>query len=191
MLALRHATPPQWAAIALADIDAFLRDHAANERKVSGSAMWLAVHFPEHDELVDAMIDLAREELSHFRLVYDLLRERGCGLGQDYPDPYMGRLHERIRKGVMREHLLDRLLVFAIVEARGCERFRLFAEALPEGRLRDVYTGLVGAEARHHAIFLRLARLYFEPADIDARLDRLLDDEAAISRTLPLRPALH
>lgn len=191
MLALRHATPASWTAIALADLDAFLRDHAANERKVSGSALWLAVHYPEHDELVDAMIDLAHEELGHFKLVYDLLRERGGGLGQDFPDPYMGRIHQLIRKGVTREHLLDRLLTFAIVEARGCERFRLLARALPEGRLRDVYHSLVAAEARHHAIFLRLARLYFPGDELAPRLDELLDGEAEISRTLPLRPGLH
>lgn len=191
MLALRHDTPDAWTAVALADLDAFLRDHAANERKVSGSALWLAVHYPAHTELVDAMIDLAREELGHFKAVYDLLRERGGGLGQDCPDPYMGRIHALIRKGVSRAHLLDRLLTFAIVESRGCERFRLLAEALPAGRLRDFYRGLVGAEARHHAIFLRLARHYFPAAEVDPRLDELLDREAEIARALPLRAALH
>ncbi len=191
MLELRHTTPASWTAVALGDLDAFLRDHAANERKVSGSALWLAVHYPDHEELVTAMIELAREELAHFQLVYQVLRERGHGLGQDYPDPYMGRMHRLMRKGVTREHLLDRLLAFAIVETRGCERFRLLADALPAGRLRDLYVNLVGAEARHHAIFLRLAKLYYPAAEVAAQLDRLLDGEAEITRALPLRPALH
>lgn len=191
MLELRHATPPEWVQLACDDLDGFLRDHAANERKVSGSALWLAVHFPTHSELVDAMIDLAREELDHFKEVYGYLRRRGGGLGQDAPDPYMSRMHELIRKRVTRLHLLDRLLVFGVVEARGCERFRLMAEGLPEGELQAFYRGLVGSEARHHALFLRLARLYYPPPVVAERLDEILRVEAEISRSLPLRPALH
>lgn len=191
MFSLRHPTPPEWAAVAVADLDAFLRDHAANERKVSGAAVWLAVHFPDHDELVEAMIALAREELEHFQQVYERLRQRGAGLGQDAPDPYMTRMHELIRKRVTRHHLLDRLLVFGVVEARGCERFRLLEEALPEGELRRFYAELVRGEARHHALFLRLARRYY-PADVvSQRLEEILTAEAEIARTLPLRPALH
>lgn len=191
MLELRHATPSEWVQVACADLDSFLRDHAANERKVSGAAIWLAVHFPTHDELVAAMIDLAREELEHFKDVYGYLRQRGVGLGQDAPDPYMTRMHELIRKRVTRLHLLDRLLVFGVVEARGCERFRLMGEGLPEGELKTFYRGLVGSEARHHALFLRLARLYYPAETVAARLDEVLAAEAEISRNLPLRPALH
>jgi len=191
MLALRHRTPEAWKHVALGDVGAFLQDHAANERKVSGSAMWLAVHFPERHELVDAMVELAREELEHFALVYALLRERGLGLGADLADAYMGRMHGLLRKRDTNTHLLDRLLTSALVEARGCERFRLLGEALPDGPLREFYVGLVGTEARHHALFLRLGRLYFAPAEVEVRLDELLDAEAVIARSLPLRPALH
>ena len=69
MLRLRSATPDAWVAAVTADLDAFLADHAANERKVSGSALRLAVHYPERRPLVDAMVGLAREELEHFARV--------------------------------------------------------------------------------------------------------------------------
>jgi len=191
MLALRHETPAAWTDVVLADLDAFLQDHAANERKVAASALWIAVHFPDYDRIVEAMVDLASEEWAHFRQVFALLRERGRGLGQDRPDPYMGRMARLLRKRVVREHLLDRLLLFGIVEARGHERFRMLAEALPPGRLRAFYERLVEAEARHHVSYLRLARDHFPAAAIEHRLHELLDAEAAIARGLPLRAALH
>lgn len=191
MLRLRHDTPPEWAEVALADLDAFLRDHAANERKVSGSALSLAVQHPDKQELVGQMIDLAQEELDHFRRVYDILVGRGRTLGHEGPDPYMSELRKAIRSPDVEVYLLDRLVLFAIIEARGCERFALLAEALEPGELKDFYQDLVRSEARHHATYLKLARRYFDPERVDQRLDELLDLEAGVARDLPLRPALH
>ena len=58
MLRLRTDTPDAWVEAVVANIDAFLADHAANERKVSGSAMRLAVQYPERRPLVDAIDQL-------------------------------------------------------------------------------------------------------------------------------------
>ena len=77
MLRLRCSTSEAWIEAVIADLDTFLQDHAANERKVSASAMTLAVHYPHRRPLVDAMVRLAREELEHFARVYDLLIARG------------------------------------------------------------------------------------------------------------------
>lgn len=188
---LRHATPRTWIDVVLSDISAFLQDHAANERKVSGSALWIAAHFPDDTAVVEAMIELATEELAHFRQVYALLRRRGLGLGQDSPDPYMGRVHKLLRRNVVREHLLDRLLTGAIVEARGHERFAMLAPALADAELGAFYRRLVAAEARHRETFLNLALGSFARTTVESRLDQLLDAEAEIARSLPLRPALH
>src|SRR5690606_22254490 len=98
MLRLRHETPAAWTEVAIAELDAFLQDHAANERKVSQSALQLAVQHPDHERLVTTMIDLAQEELDHFRRVYELLRARGQGLGLDAPDPYMGKLRQAVKQ---------------------------------------------------------------------------------------------
>jgi tRNA-(ms[2]io[6]A)-hydroxylase len=192
MLGLRWQTPRAWVDAVLADFVTFLQDHAANERKVSQSALVLATHYPNRADLVDLALEIAEEELAHFRDVWRLLKTRGEPLGPDAPDPYMKALFALMRKRDMDEYLLDRLVLYAIVEARGCERFGLVADALPESDpLKAFYLDLTRSEARHHAHYLRLARAYF-PADVVAeRLDALLDHEAEIARALPFRPALH
>jgi tRNA-(ms[2]io[6]A)-hydroxylase len=191
MLRLRSATTGAWLDAVRGDVDGFLADHAANERKVSASAMQLAVQHPERHALVDAMVALAQEELGHFARVYALLRARGRGLAQDAPDPYMGALFRVMRRADVDEFLLDRLLVFGVVEARACERFGLLAEGLPDASLRHFYADLTRAEARHHALFLRLADAIAPRAAVAARLAEVLDAEARIVAALPARAALH
>jgi tRNA-(ms[2]io[6]A)-hydroxylase len=191
MLRLRNATPAAWLDAVRGDVDAFLQDHAANERKVSASALQLAVQHPERAALVDAMVELAREELEHFARVYAVLRGRGRSLALDAPDAYMGALHRLMRREHAHDFLLDRLLVFGVVEARACERFGLLAEGLPDADLRTFYADLTRAEARHHALFVRLAQQVAPAAAVAARLADVLDAEAAIVAALPVRPALH
>ena len=191
MLRLRNTTSPAWVVAVRGDVDGFLQDHAANERKVSGSALQLAVQHPERRALVDAMVAMAREELEHFARVYALLGSRGRGLALDAPDPYMGALRALVRTGDAGTFLLDRLLVFGVVEARACERFGLLAEGLAELELRAFYGDLTRAEARHHALFVRLAQDVAPRDAVAARLAEVLDAEAAIVDALPIRAALH
>lgn len=193
MLSLRYDTPAQWAQIALSELDQFLRDHANNERRVSGSALLIATHYPERTQLVRTMIELAREELEHFQAVHELLVARGQCLGQDERDPYTHELWQKLRRRNRDEFLLDRLVLFAIVEARGCERFSMLAKVLETGEaeLARFYTGLAASEARHHTTYLRLAHELFAHERVQSRLDELLDSEAEVVAGLPLRPALH
>jgi tRNA-(ms[2]io[6]A)-hydroxylase len=191
VLDLDYVTPAEWVDAVLADLDSFLRDHAANERKASAAAMRLVVHHHDIPSLVDAMVRLADEEMQHFRQVYAILRERDAGLGQDFPDPYMTRLHGAMRKRVKSEFLLDRLVVFSIIEARGCERFGMLADALEDGRLKRFYADLTRAEARHRGLFVRLARELFDAATVTRRVNELVAVEAEIAASLPLRSVLH
>lgn len=191
MLRLRYPTPPEWIDVVLRDFDTFLQDHAANERKVAMSALTLASQHPERHELVRAMIALAREELEHFGQVHELLAARHMPLGQDAPDPYMSKLHRAVRTPDVAAYLLDRLVLFGIIEARGCERFAMVADALEPGPLQAFYRDLVRSEARHHATYVQLARTYFDAGRVQGRLDELLALEAEVMRELPLRPALH
>lgn len=186
-----YETPPAWSEAVLADLDAFLQDHAANERKAAQSALVLASHHPRQIALVEAMIGVAEEELAHFREVWALLRRRGLTLPQDAPDPYISRFFKHLRRHDHAGYLRDRLLAFGIVEARGCERFTLVAHALPPGELKTFYEDLVRSEARHHALFLRLARELCDPDDVERRLADLLVAEADVVRGLPVRAALH
>ncbi|PIE20181.1 MAG: tRNA-(ms[2]io[6]A)-hydroxylase [Proteobacteria bacterium] len=197
MLELRSETSAAWVAACLADFDVFLRDHAANERKVAQSALRLVTQHPKRRELVAALIDVAVEELEHFRLVYGLLAERGQDLGFEQPDPYIKELNKALRKRDVEEFLLDRLLLFGIIEARGCERFGLIADAFAlrtddEGRkLSESYRDLQRSEARHHGLYQRLARLYFPAELIAPRVAELLQLEADVLAAQPLRAALH
>ena len=187
---LKIPTPSPWIECVLKDFDSFLLDHAACERKASGTAMNLVSHYPDRRELVAAMIELAQEELSHFARVYERIAARGLTLGADTRDPYVGRLSQEFRRG-SGAYFLDRLLVGGIVEARGCERFGIVAEALPRGAMKDFYRDIASSEARHRGLFLRLARVYFPEEEIAPRLEELLNIEAAVIGQLPLRPAVH
>ena len=187
---LRIATRPEWLLAVTRDFDAFLVDHAACERKASATALTFVAHYPDRAELVSAMIQLAREELDHFQQVHREIAKRGLVLGPDIKDVYVLKLRERIRRGPS-FYLMDRLLVAGVVEARGCERFGMIADALPAGPLKDFYRALARSEAQHHRLFLGLAERYFPSTDVAARLDSLLEAEAEIVSQLPLRSALH
>ncbi len=190
MIALQAVSSPDWLSAVLADFDAFLLDHAAAERKASALALSLITHYPDRAELVAAMMDLAREELEHFYQVYRRIDQRGLRLGPDRKDPYVGAMRSELRKG-RDDYFLDRLLVGGIIEARGCERFGMIAEALPDPALQRFYLGIAASEARHDALFVDLARKYFSRVVVDTRLDELVEAEAKILQGLAIRPALH
>lgn len=187
---LRLASPAAWTRAVLERFDDFLIDHAAAEKKASGMAISMLSHYPDQPDIVKAMIDLAIEEMTHFREVVKIMHQRGLQLGNDTKDPYVNALRQHIRKGPDL-YLLDRLLIAGIIEVRGHERFGLIAQALPEGSLKKFYAAITESEARHGRLFVELAQNHFEQSQIDQRLDELLDYEAAIVADLPIRAALH
>jgi len=190
MLRLRTATDPAWIDVVLADFDAFLIDHAACERKASATALKLVAHYSDRTVLVRELIPFAQEELEHYAQVMEIILDRGLSTRADEKDPYVGALMQLIERGP-EQFFLDRLLVLGIVEARGCERFGLVAEGLEPGPLKDFYADITRSEARHHGLFVRLAREYFPTERVEQRLDELLQGEAEIVDGLPLRPAVH
>ena len=190
MLDLRVPTQKQWLEVVLGDFDDFLIDHAACERKASATGMSFVVRYPDQTPLLEPLIEFAREELEHFHRVFQVVTARGLTLKPDYKDEYVNGLLGQVRRGG-EALLLDRLLVAGIVEARGCERLRLVAEAPLSDDLKDLYADLGRAEARHHALFFRLARLIAPEPDVRQRADQLLDYEAELVQRLPLRAAVH
>ena len=190
MIKLMYDTPVSWAEGVVAAMDHFLPDHATAEKKASGMALSMVSHYPDKSELVTAMIDLAIEELNHYRAVVMLMNERGLCLLPDEKDPYVNLLRRAFRDG--KDHyFLDRLLIGGIVEARGAERFGLVADALPAGKLQRFYRAITISEEEHKGLFIQLAELYFDPTETRSRLNELLEVEAGIVRDLPLRAALH
>lgn len=190
MLALRFATPSAWTRAVLDQFDDFLIDHAAAEKKASGMAMSMLSHYPDKPDIVSAMVDLAIEEMTHFREVVKILQGRGLQLRADNKDPYVNALRNESRNGT-EVYLLDRLIIAGIIEARGHERFGLVAQALPEGELRRFYLAITESEGRHGQLFLDLAHNHFTPPTVAERLGQLLDIEGRIVADLPIRSALH
>ena len=174
----------------MADFPSFLRDHASCEKKASGMALNVASHYPDRPQLLQAMADLAVEELGHYREVVRLLLARGLRPGPDLKDPYVGALNGQIRTG-SDNYLLDRLLVGAVVEARGYERFDLIAQALPAGAEQRFYQAIASSESRHWQLFTRLAQEAFPSAQVQARLRELVRFESELMLQLPLAPRLH
>lgn len=174
----------------LSDLDAFLQDHAACEKKASAMAMSLVAHYPDRLELVREMIVVAQEELLHFAQVYALMESRGIKLAQDAQDPYVAALLKHVRSG-RDDYFLDRLLMGAVIEARGCERFRLIAESVSDETMRDFYQKLWRSEAKHAGLFLSLSYTYHNAKDVDTRLNALLSIEAEVLAACTIRPALH
>ncbi|MBC7661318.1 MAG: tRNA-(ms[2]io[6]A)-hydroxylase [Chitinophagaceae bacterium] len=189
-LPLRQATSSQWLPTILEDFPAFLQDHALCEKKAAASAMAFVGRWPDREVLVEPMICLAKEEWQHFHEVYRVLHKRGIPLGTNDKDLYVGALLRHARHGP-EEHFLDRLLLGGLIEARSCERFCLLAEGLADEDMKSFYTRLSREEAGHHMIFLRIARHYFPEAQVNARLDELLDKEAEAMMNSPLRPTVH
>lgn len=187
---LKQDSPQSWLDAVLGDFDQFLVDHASCEKKASGMAISMISHYPDKPILVKAMLDLAIEELAHFRDVMALLLEQGLQSGSDQKDPYVNQLHKAMDQGT-EAYLLDRLLIASIVEARGAERFGMIAKALPDGRLKTFYHSITESENQHYKLFLSLAEQYCETDLILPRLEQLLEIEANIIRQLPDRPALH
>ena len=190
MIELKFKTPGAWADGIVDAMDVFLPDHAAAEKKASSMAMTMVSHYPDKPELVTAMIDLALEELSHFRSVVKIMQGLGVSLLPDEKDPYVNALRREARKS-SDLYLMDRLLIAGIVEARGAERFGMIASALPEGELKRFYDAITRSEQGHEELFLRLAELYFDLGTVKQRLEELLEAEAGIVRNLPIRLALH
>ena len=187
---LRYQTRQSWTQTVLDDFDTFLNDHASAEKKASGMALSMALHYTDKPDIVSAMLDLAVEELDHFRAVVKLMHARKLNLARDEKDPYVNSLREQVRGG-KDDYFLDRLLLGAVIEARGAERFGLIADALPAGELKEFYVAITDSENRHRGLFIDLARQYFPAEDVDKRLDELLDIEAKLVAGLPDRPALH
>lgn len=192
MLGLQLPTDPRWVNIVEKNIEEILTDHAYCEQKAASSAISLIIGFPEKTELVQAMIALAEEEMSHFKMVHDLIVERGLVLGRERKDEYVLALMKFFPKGGSREnHLVNKLLYAALIEARSCERFRLLSEALEDQKLAKFYRKLMISEANHYTTFLQFARRYGKREDVDKKWSALLVYEAELMQELGKKESIH
>lgn len=192
MLGLKLPTDPRWVNIVEKNIEEILTDHAYCEQKAASTAVSLIVSFPEYTELVQEMIELVNEEMSHFKMVHDLILEKGWILGRDRKDEYVIKLLKFFPKGGSRTtQLVHRLLYAALIEARSCERFRLLSEELEDKKLAKFYRKLMISEAGHYTMFLKFARKYGDIEDVNKKWQDLLNYEAEIMKSLDSKETIH
>jgi tRNA-(ms[2]io[6]A)-hydroxylase len=89
--------------------------------------------------------------------------------------------------------MLDQMLCCAVIEARSCERMSALAAGLRgrDDELADFYHQLLVSEARHHGLYVRLAKAIFAPDQVDARLAEILDHEGDVMRRATGSARLH
>ena len=192
MLGLKLPSDPRWVNIAEKNLEEILSDHAFCEQKAASTAISIIVSFPEYTELVQEMTALVEEEISHFKMVHDLILARGFNLGRDRKDAYVSKLLQFFPKGGSRTtQLVHRLLLAAMIEARSCERFRLLSEHLEDKKLAKFYRKLMISEANHYTTFLGFARQYGDRNLVNKKWDDLLVYEADIMKLLSISERIH
>ena len=192
MLGLKLPTDPRWVNIVEQNIEEILTDHAWCEQKAVSNSISIVISYPEYTELVDEMLSIAKEELAHFEMVHQKIKERGLILGKERRDEYVNDLYSFMRKGYKREiALIDRLLFSALIEARSCERFKILSEQLKDEDLKNFYYELMISEATHYTTFLSFARKFAGKEDVDKRWKEWLDFEAEIIAKYGKKETMH
>lgn len=193
MLGLKLETDPRWVNIVEKNIEEILTDHAWCEQKAASNAISLVVGYPYYGDLVDELIKVSQEELLHFDMVHQKIKERGYKLGFERKDDYVNELYKFMRKGYKKEIvLIDRLLFSAMIEARSCERFKILSENINDADLREFYRELMISEAGHYTMFLSFARKYGNAhEDVNARWQQWLDHEANVIKSYGTKETIH
>lgn len=123
-LGLKLPTDPRWANLAEISLQEILSDHAFCEQKAASNCISLIQLYPNRHELVAQLAPVVTEEWGHFRMVLAELNKRNLPLGKQRKDEYVIALQNKARKGGLpHDQFLDKLLMFALIEARSCERF--------------------------------------------------------------------
>src|SRR6187402_2783600 len=135
-LGLELPSDPRWVDIAKHHIRDILVDHAYCEQKAATSCISLIVQYPELDQLVEMLTPVVAEEWNHFERVVAELRKRGFSLGPQRKDEYIEALSKVVQKGGSRQqHLVEKLLMNAMIEARSCERFKILWQTIEDPEL--------------------------------------------------------
>ena len=192
MLGLQFETSTSWAEIAEDNLEQILTDHAFAEQKASANAISIIINYSEETDLVKDMSDIAIEELEHFMMVHQLMIKRGFVLGREQPNDYAKSLQKFFPKTKDRQTaLINRLLVAALIEARSCERFKVFSENMQDEELSKFYKDLMVSEANHYTLFLGYARKYMDRKTVDEKWKSLLAFEAEMMKSRGTKATVH
>jgi tRNA 2-(methylsulfanyl)-N6-isopentenyladenosine37 hydroxylase len=177
---LRVSTPLGWLRMACESQDVLLIDHANCEKKAASTALALMFAYAEDLDLTAKMSRLAREELRHYEQVAKLIRTLRVAPQRLAPGRYAERLRRLVAKSEPQREV-DLMICGAFIEARSCERFAALAAHIG-APLSDLFQGLHNAEARHHRVYLDLARRAAKRAGValEARVEAFAALEAEL-----------
>jgi tRNA-(ms[2]io[6]A)-hydroxylase len=188
ILGLHLPTDPRWVNLAEISLEDILTDHAYCEQKAATSCISLIQRYSEKEKLVRELSPIVTEEWGHFRLVLAELDKRKLKLGRQRKDAYVNALMDFQKKdGHQDDRFLDKLLIFALIEARSCERFKRLSEGLDDAYLRNFYRRFMESEAGHYHLFIELAETYIDKALVRKRWQEWLTYEADVMNKLEVR----
>jgi len=188
MLGLKLPTDPRWVNLAEMDLGEILTDHAYCEQKAATSCISLIQQYPEKIDMVREIAPIVTEEWGHFRLVLAEIDKRKLTLGKQRKDEYVNALRKFQKKdGAWEDRLVEKLLVFALIEARSCERFRLLSLHIADEDLKEFYHKFMISEAGHYRMFIDLAKRYGGEDRVKKRWQEYLEKEAEILNEMTLR----
>ena len=190
MLHLKSQTNDRWFQQVDEHLDEVLVDHAHCEKKAAGTALNLIFAYVENEDLCREMTEIVNEELEHFHMVLDLLKQRAIPFRRLKPSTYGRKLNDLVNNQEP-QRAVDRLLVAGLIEARSCERFQALAEHVDDAELSEFYGSLFESEARHHTTYTRLAKHFAPEAQVMQRLDELALIEAQIIEQGDPLPRMH
>ncbi len=189
------ATDPRWVNIVEKNLEEILIDHAFCEQKAASNSISIIVQYPQYSDLVESMVEICKEEMEHFKMVHDKIKERGFKLGFERKDPYVKDLSNYLKKNKSNSsregYFVNQMLFAAMIEARSCERFKILSEELQEKDLRDFYRMLMESEARHYVTFLNFAKKYGGKIDVNARWEEFLKFEADLMKEYGKSETIH
>ena len=194
MLGLKLATDPRWVNIVESNIEEILTDHAWCEQKAATNAIYIIVNNSEKEELVTEMTRIALEEMEHFQMVHNIIKEKGLVFERERKDDYVNELARYMKDhldGSREAGLIERLLFAAMIEARSCERFKVLSENIKDEKLAQFYRDLMESEAGHYTTFIGFARKYAEKIDVEKRWQEWLAFEATVIAKYGKKETVH
>ncbi len=188
VLGLELPTDPRWVNMAEISLEEILSDHAFCELKAATQCISLISTYSNLEKLVQEVTPVVSEEWGHFRLVLKEMDKRGLKLGKQRKDIYVNELIKfQIGGGSLKDRLLEKLITFALIEARSCERFRLLSLHISDESLKEFYHKFMVSEAGHYKMFLSLAKLYCGEEKALKRWDEYLEYEAELMTRMETR----
>ncbi|HEX8462561.1 MAG TPA: tRNA isopentenyl-2-thiomethyl-A-37 hydroxylase MiaE, partial [Segetibacter sp.] len=144
--------------------------------------------YSDREKLVRELAPIVTEEWGHFRLVLAELDKRKLQLGKQRKDEYVNKLMSFQKKdGSDEDRFLDKLLIFALIEARSCERFKRLSDGLDDPYLSNFYRRFMESEAGHYVLFIELAETYMAKEKVRLRWQEWLTFEAGVMKELEVR----